>query len=130
MKALMADLLWLLLTVGLEPTNYLISITISQYISWADLPSWLWYYVYFWICPSLHAFRLPGCNKANLNIHERKTKIIKLSQQHLFLLSNNIENIKGKTPSDFARLSRRLDELKRSKAKEFHQFLLYTGLVF
>ena len=60
----------------------------------------------------------------------KETKIIKLSQQHFFLLSNNIENIKGKTPSDFARLSRRLDELKRSKAKEFHQFLLYTGLVF
>ena len=57
-------------------------------------------------------------------------RLCKLSQQQLFLLSNNLENIKGKIPSDFARQPRRLDELKRWKATEFHQFLLYTGLVF
>ena len=38
----------------------------------------LWYFVYFWICPWLQAFSLLGCNKVNLNIHERRTKIIKI----------------------------------------------------
>ena len=48
-------------------------------------------------------------------------RLCKLSQQQLFLLSSNLENIKGKIPSDFAREPRRLDELKRWKATEFYK---------
>ena len=54
----------------------------------------------------------------------------KLLQQQLALLSSNLEGLKGKIPSDFARETRSLDELKRWKATEFHQFLLYTGPAF
>ena len=71
-----------------------------------------------------------GVTRRILTFMKEGPRLCKLSQQQLFLLSNNLENIKGKIPSDFARQPRRLDELKRWKATEFHQFLLYTGLVF
>ena len=57
-------------------------------------------------------------------------RLCKLSQQQLFLLSNNLENIKSKLHSDFARQSRRLDEPKKVESGKFHQFLLYNKSVF
>ena len=71
-----------------------------------------------------------GVTRRILTFMKEGPRLCKLSQQQLFLLSNNLENIKGKIPSDFARQPRRLDELKQCKATEFHQFLLYTGLFF
>ena len=71
-----------------------------------------------------------GVTRRMLTFMKEGPRLCKLSQQQLFLLSNNLENIKGKIPTDFARQPRRLDELKRWKATEFHQFLLYTGLFF
>ena len=71
-----------------------------------------------------------GVTRRMLTFTKEGPRLCKLSQQQLFLLSNNLENIKGKIPSDFARQPRRFDELKRWKATEFHQFLLYTRLFF
>ena len=71
-----------------------------------------------------------GVTRRILTFMKEGQRLCKLSQQQLFLLSNNLETIKGKIPSDFARQPRRLDELKRWKATEFHKFLLYNGLVF
>ena len=71
-----------------------------------------------------------GVTRRMLAFMKERPRLCKLSQQQLLFLSNNLENIKGKIPSDFARQPRHLDELKRWKPTEFHQFLLYTGLVF
>ena len=53
----------------------------------------------------------------------------RLSQKQVKEISFKIENLTGTLPCQFARQSRRLDELKRWKAKEFINFLLYTGPV-
>ena len=51
----------------------------------------------------------------------------KLSPAQLTQISNKLEDFKGKMPADFVRQPRGLDELKRWKATEYRQFLLYTG---
>ena len=53
----------------------------------------------------------------------------KLSAGQITLISNNLSQFKGLLPSEFVRQPRELKELKRWKATEFRQFLLYTGPV-
>ena len=52
-----------------------------------------------------------------------------LSQKQVKEISFKLENLTGTLPSEFARQPRSLEELKRWKATEFRQFLLYTGPV-
>lgn len=56
-------------------------------------------------------------------------RLCKLSQLHLTEISNDLNALNGRLPSEFARQPRGLDELDRWKATEFRQFLLYTGMV-
>ncbi|XP_065659078.1 uncharacterized protein LOC136083590 [Hydra vulgaris] len=56
-------------------------------------------------------------------------RICKLSQLQLNEISKNLEYLKGKLPSEFARQPRSLKELSHWKATEFKQFILYTGPV-
>ena len=51
----------------------------------------------------------------------------RLSARQLAEISENLLNLSGKFPSEFARQPRSLDELDRWKATEFRQFLLYSG---
>ena len=44
-------------------------------------------------------------------------------------ISFKLENLTGTLPSEFARQPKSLEELKRWKATEFRQFLLYAGPV-
>ena len=53
----------------------------------------------------------------------------RLSQKQVKEISFKLENLTGTLPSEFARQPRSLEELKRWKATEFRQFLLYTGPV-
>ena len=53
----------------------------------------------------------------------------KLSSQQIKLLSDKMVMLNGEMPSDFARQPRSFEYLKRWKATEFRQFLLYSGLV-
>lgn len=45
------------------------------------------------------------------------------------LLTNNLLSVVGYIPNEFGRKPRPIDELKRWKATEYRQFLLYTGIV-
>ena len=54
---------------------------------------------------------------------------LKLSPTQLRQISAKLEELKGKMPSEFARQPRGLENLKRWKATEYRQFLLYTGCV-
>lgn len=56
-------------------------------------------------------------------------RVCRLSPSQLSLISDKLQNFSGMMPSEFARQPRRLDEVKRWKATEFRQFLLYTGPV-
>ena len=51
----------------------------------------------------------------------------KLSPSQIKKVSSALENFQGKLPSDFARQPRGLQHVRRWKATEFRQFLLYTG---
>ena len=53
----------------------------------------------------------------------------KLSPGQLTMISNKLEEYKGMLPSEFSRQPRGLKEIKRWKATEFRQFLIYTGPV-
>lgn len=53
----------------------------------------------------------------------------RLSARAVQLVSENLINLNGKMPSDFARQPRPLTELERWKATEFRQFVLYSGPV-
>ena len=53
----------------------------------------------------------------------------RLSQKQVKEISFKRENVTGTLPSEFACQPRSLEELKRWKATEFRQFLLYTGPV-
>ena len=53
----------------------------------------------------------------------------RLSQKQVKEISCKLENLTGTLPSEFACQPRSLEELKRWKATEFRQFLLYTGPV-
>ena len=53
----------------------------------------------------------------------------KISSRQVQEISDKLCNFKNKIPTELARQPRALDELKRWKATEFRQFLLYTGPV-
>ncbi|ELU17541.1 hypothetical protein CAPTEDRAFT_30221, partial [Capitella teleta] len=53
----------------------------------------------------------------------------KLSSRQFQEISKNLEDLRGKLPSEFARQPRSLSELERWKATEFRQFVLYTGVI-
>ena len=57
------------------------------------------------------------------------TRQFKLSPRQIKQVSDKLESFKGKLPTDFVRQPRGLDCLRRWKATEFRQFLLYTGCV-
>lgn len=54
-------------------------------------------------------------------------RICKLSSRQIGQISDNLQQLNGTMPDEMARQPRRLDELKRWKATELRQFLLYTG---
>ena len=58
-----------------------------------------------------------------------KGPVGKISALQLREISDRLIMLNGKMPSEFARQTRRLQELDRWKATEFRQFLLYTGPV-
>lgn len=51
----------------------------------------------------------------------------KLSGKQIDQISRKLEQLHSHIPSEFARVPRSLNEVKRWKATEFRQFLLYTG---
>ena len=51
----------------------------------------------------------------------------RVSARHLKEVSENLEQLQGRMPSEFARQPRSLLDKDRWKATEFRQFLLYTG---
>ena len=53
----------------------------------------------------------------------------KLSQGQLAIISSRLNALRNQLPSEFARQPRGLKHLKRWKATEFKQFLLYTGMI-
>ena len=70
-----------------------------------------------------------GVVKRILLTWKRGPRHVKLSSRQIKQLSNNLVELKGKLPSEFARQPRSLEHVKRWKATEFRQFLLYTGCV-
>ena len=54
-------------------------------------------------------------------------RLCRLSQLQQQQISDRLNSIRGKMPSEFARQPRGLQEVKRWKATEFRQFLLYSG---
>lgn len=68
-----------------------------------------------------------GVVKRILHFLKDGPKECKLSFRHISEISQNLINLKGEMPKEFARQPRSLVELGRWKATEFRQFLLYTG---
>ena len=56
-------------------------------------------------------------------------RICKLSSTHISQMSDKLVSLNGTFPSEFVRQPRSLSDLKRWKATEFRQFLLYSGIV-
>lgn len=54
-------------------------------------------------------------------------KRVRISVQQRLTLSKNLINLKPHVPREFSRKPRSISELKRWKATEFRQFILYTG---
>ena len=54
-------------------------------------------------------------------------RMCRLSQNQLGVISNLLNRYRGSCPSEFVRQPRGLNEVRRWKATEFRQFLLYTG---
>ena len=54
-------------------------------------------------------------------------RLCRLSQLHQQQISDRLNSIRGKMPSEFVRQPRGLQGVKRWKAIEFRQFLLYSG---
>ena len=59
----------------------------------------------------------------------RGPTLCRLSARQKEEISQKLNGLRGKMPSEFARQPRGLEELDRWKATEFRQFLLYTGPV-
>ena len=55
-------------------------------------------------------------------------RICKLSHNQIDLISTRLTTLRNQLPTEFARQPRSLKSLKRWKATEFKQFLLYTGM--
>ncbi len=59
----------------------------------------------------------------------RGPTLCRLSVRQRQEISQKLNRLRGKMPSEFARQPRGLEDLDRWKATEFRQFLLYTGPV-
>lgn len=70
-----------------------------------------------------------GIAKRMLTFLRQGPTICKLRRQEKDAISDKLENLSGKMPSEFARQPRSLKDLDRWKATEFRQFILYTGPV-
>lgn len=70
-----------------------------------------------------------GVTKRIMHFLKNGPRVCKLSSQQLTQISDNLVELHGALPSEFARQPRSLKELDRWKATEFRQFLLYTGPV-
>ncbi len=70
-----------------------------------------------------------GVVKRMLVFLKQGPNICRISPRQRAEISENLMNIMGCMPSDFARQPRSLSELDRYKATELLQFLLYTGVV-
>ena len=68
-----------------------------------------------------------GVTKRMLTYLKQGPRVCKLSNPQVNEISDNLQSLNGKLPSEFARQPRRLCDLDRRKATEFRQFLLYTG---
>ena len=55
-------------------------------------------------------------------------RICRLSRGQLTIISTRLDALRNQLPAEFARQPRGLKHLKRWKATEFKQFLLYTGM--
>ena len=69
-----------------------------------------------------------GVVRRMLNYLKTGPRICRISQHQLEIVSNKLESLRNALPSEFARQPRSLKYLKRWKATEFRQFLLYTGV--
>lgn len=70
-----------------------------------------------------------GVMRTILNIWICGPVPLKLSHSVISRISCNLLSLKHSLPSEFCRKPRSLDDIKRWKATEFRQFLLYTGPV-
>lgn len=70
-----------------------------------------------------------GVVKRILTYYKEGPRISRLSQNQLAIISERLQGYRGKMPSEFARQPRGLAELKRFKATEFREFLLYLFIV-
>ena len=68
-----------------------------------------------------------GVVKRMLTFLKQGPRECRLSYQQLTIISENLLNLNGKMPREFARQPRSTDYLDRWKATELCQFLLYTG---
>ena len=69
-----------------------------------------------------------GVVRRMLNHLHNGPRICKLSQQQLTIISDRLDSLRNQLPSEFPRQPRSLKHLKRWKATEYKQFLLYTGI--
>lgn len=83
--------------------------------------------VKFFVLDSMHLIFL-GVTKRMLYRLKSGPRLCKLSQRQIDTLSNSLSVLRNTLPSEFARQPRSLKWLKRWKATEFKQFLLYTGM--
>ena len=66
-----------------------------------------------------------GVVKRMLTFLKQGPRECRLSYQQLTIISENLLNLNGKMPREFARQPRSTDYLDRWKATELRQFLLY-----
>ena len=83
--------------------------------------------VKFFVLDYMHLICL-GVTRRILNHLKSGPRICKLSQRQIDTLSSRLSALRNTLPSEFARQPRSLKWLKRWKATEFKQFLLYTGM--
>ena len=69
-----------------------------------------------------------GVVRRMLNFLCSGPRVCKLSQQHLHIISDRLHGLRNQLPSELPRQPRSLKHLKRWKATEYKQFLLYTGM--
>ena len=70
-----------------------------------------------------------GVMKRLLLYWKEGPRLCRLSQNQLSRISGTLRSCAGSVPSEFARYPRGLEEVKKWKATEFRQFMVYTGLV-
>ena len=68
-----------------------------------------------------------GIVKRMITFLKQGPRVCRLSNAMLQEVSNILNSLNGKMPSNFSRQPRPLDEVERWKATEFKQFMLYSG---